>query len=102
MATHPKDSSAREAAEQIAISAIGFIASDPALMPRFLAISGIEASQIRQAAAEPGFFAGVLQFIMAHEPTLQGFCEATNTPPADVGAALRALPFGDYRFDIST
>ena len=89
-------------AEQLAIAALGFIAADPVLLPRFLAISGIEASQIRLAAREPGFLAGVLQFLMAHEPTLAAFCEASNTPPTHVAAALRALPFGDDRFEASS
>ncbi len=89
-------------AEALAISALGFVAAGPTLLPRFLALSGIEASQIRQAAGEPGFLAGVLQFILAHEPTLAAFCEATATEPARVSAALRALPFGDDHFEAST
>ena len=51
--------------------------------------------RIRRAAGEPGFLAGVLQFILAHEPTLLRFAEETGTPPAAVGKALRALPLGD-------
>lgn len=89
-------------AEQLAISALSFIAADPVLLPRFLAISGIDASQIRLAAREPGFLAGILQFLMAHEPTLAAFCEASNIPPASVAAALRALPFGDDSFEAMT
>ncbi len=92
----------RENAEALAIEALGFIASDPELLPRFLAITGIEAQAIRQAAREPGFLAGVLQFIAAHEPTLLQFSEQTGTPPQAVTAALRALPFGDERHDRST
>lgn len=84
-----------ESAEALAIRALAFIASDPELLPRFLAISGIEAGSIRNAAQEPGFLAGVLQFIAAHEPTLLRFCEETGTPPGSISAALRALPFGD-------
>ena len=61
-------------AEEMAIAALGFIAADPALLPRFLAITGIEAQAIRSAAREPGFLAGVLQFIVAHEPTLMRLC----------------------------
>ena len=90
------------AAEEVAVAALGFVAADPALLPRFLALSGIEASQIRRAASEPGFLAGVLQFVLAHEPTLAAFCEATGTEPARVSAALRALPFGDDRFEAQT
>ena len=91
----------QENAEALAIRALGFIAADPDLLPRFLAITGIDASAIRQAAREPGFLAGVLQFIAAHEPTLMRFSEESGTPPQDVGAALQALPFGDNRIERS-
>ncbi|HEY4191840.1 MAG TPA: DUF3572 domain-containing protein [Mesorhizobium sp.] len=86
--------SMQEEAEAVAVSALGFVAADPELLPRFLAITGIEASSIRQAAREPGFLAGVLQFILAHEPTLLRFAEETGMPPASIGRALRALPTG--------
>jgi hypothetical protein len=92
----------REEAEALAVNALAFVASDPELLPRFLAITGIEAGSIRQAAREPGFLAGVLQFILAHEPTLMRFAEETGTPPAAVGKALRALPSGDDNYEAST
>ena len=90
-----KSASMQDDAEATAIRALGFVAADPQLLPRFLAITGIEAGSIRRAAREPGFLAGVLQFILAHEPTLMRFAEETGTPPAAVGQALRALPAGD-------
>ena len=79
----------------MAIEALGFIAADPELLPRFLAITGIEATSIRRAAREPGFLAGVLQFILAHEPTLMRFAEETGIAPGSVRLRLRALPLGD-------
>lgn len=88
-----------DAAQELAIAALVFIAADPVLLPRFLDMSGIAATRIREAASEPGFLAGVLQFILAHEPTLTAFCAATDTQPARVSAALRILPFGDDRFE---
>ncbi len=88
-------------AEDLAIAALAFVASDPVLLPRFLSLTGIDAGQIRQAAGEPGFLAGVLQFIRAHEPTLAAFCEASGVSPESVTRALRALPFGDDRFEAS-
>jgi hypothetical protein len=90
-----KQSAIHEGAEAIAIQALGFIASDPDLLPRFLSITGIEASAIRHAAREPGFLAGVLQFVLAHEPTLLSFSQAANIAPGEVGRALRHLPLGD-------
>lgn len=97
-----READGREAAEQLAIAALAFVASDPQLLPRFLALSGIEAADIRRAAAIPGFLAGVLQFVAAHEPTLVRFAEETGNDPASVERALRLLPFGDERFDRST
>lgn len=91
-----------ERAEAIAVEALSFIASDPDLLPRFLALTGIEAGQIRQAAREPGFLAGVLQFVLAHEPTLMHFSEATGIPPQETATAREHLPFGDERWDIQT
>ncbi|MCV3240445.1 DUF3572 domain-containing protein [Mesorhizobium sp. ZC-5] len=97
-----KETTGRSDAEAIAISALGFVASEPELLQRFLAITGIEASAIRRAASEPGFLAGVLQFIVAHEPTLLRFAEATGTPPGAVLSAQRALPQGDDNYEGST
>lgn len=92
----------REAAEALAVQALGFIASDPALLPRFLAITGIEANQIRAAARQPGFLAGVMQFILAHEPTLLQFAQAAGIDPSEIGRAHNALPHGDDTYERST
>lgn len=78
-------------AEDVAVAALGFVAADPELLPRFLDLSGIDASAIRRAAAEPGFLAGVLDFIMAHEPTLIRFCEDSGIAPQHVAQARRTL-----------
>lgn len=91
---------AQKTAETIAVKALSFIASNPSLLPRFLALSGIEAGEIRKAAREPGFLAGVLAFVLAHEPTLTAFSEASGIAPQDVAAAQRALPFGEESWDI--
>ncbi|PSM20020.1 DUF3572 domain-containing protein [Nitratireductor sp. StC3] len=95
-------SASSPAAEALAIQALGFIAADPVLLPRFLALTGIEADAIRRAAAEPGFLAGVLNFLLAHEPTLTAFCQAHDIDPAAVGQAQRALPGGNDDFLAST
>lgn len=86
-----------DAAQAVAIQALGFIASDAELLPRFLALTGIEPAGIRDAAREPAFLAGVLQFVMAHEPTLLAFAERADLRPSAVGEALRALPGGEER-----
>ncbi|MBX3567209.1 MAG: DUF3572 domain-containing protein [Rhizobiaceae bacterium] len=98
----PKDVRPSADADTIAIAALGFVAADPVLLPRFLALTGIEASAIRQAASEPGFLAGVLRFVAAHEPTLLRFAEETGTPPQAVLRAMRALPGGGDSYMAST
>ena len=98
----PRVGLAREDAETLAIEALGFIAADSELLGRFLAVTGIEAADIRRAAASPGFLAGTLAFVAAHEPTLVAFAAAAGRKPDAVAAALRALPQGDDRFDRST
>lgn len=89
-------------AQSIAVSALVFVANDPVLLPRFLAITGIEASAIRTAAREPGFLAGVLGFILAHEPTVLAFAEQEGIAPRNVAEALKALPTGDSQYLAST
>jgi hypothetical protein len=96
------NASQREQAEEIAVAALGFLAVDSTLLPRFLALTGIEAHAIRQAAREPGFLAGVLQFVAAHEPTLLAFAEHANVRPEAVLQAMRALPRGDDRYEPSS
>lgn len=91
----------REDAERIAVNALSFVAGDPALLPRFLSITGIAAPAIRQAAREPGFLAGVLDFVLAHEPTLLQFSQAADLPAEKVLEARRALPNGDDQYDRS-
>jgi Protein of unknown function (DUF3572) len=81
-------------AQGLAIEALAWLAQDKDLLPRFLALTGIEASSIRQAAREPGFLAGVLQFFLSHEPTLMRFCEETGRDPAIIEKAASFLPGG--------
>lgn len=89
-------------AEAVGIRALAFVASDPDLLPRFLSVTGIDAGRIREAAREPGFLAGVLDFVLAHEPTVMAFAAASALDPSSLAAARRALPGGDERYLAST
>jgi hypothetical protein len=95
-------SASREAAEALAAEALGFIAADPELLSRFLAVTGIEATEIRAAARAPGFLAGVMSFVAAHEPTLIAFAAAADRQPSDITASIAALPGGSGQFERST
>ncbi len=78
-------------AENTAIAVLGWLASEPQLLNRFLALSGLELAQLRTAASDPGFLPGVLAFLMNHEPTLMAFSAATGTRPETVARAFNAL-----------
>jgi hypothetical protein len=81
----------REAAEMLAVQALGFIAEEPELLSRFLDTSGISVEAIRTAAAEPGFLAGVLEYMLADENLLRAFADRAGIDPAEVARASAAL-----------
>lgn len=91
----PKDS------HETAIAILGWLASEPEMLARFLALSGLQPNMLRQAVNDPGFLAGLTDFLMSHEPDLMAFCDATGTRPEDVEAAWHhysgpGLSSGEY------
>jgi Protein of unknown function (DUF3572) len=81
----------REAAETLAIKALGFIAGEPEALGRFLSISGIGPATLRRAAADPAFLAGVLDFFLADEPLLIAFASHAGIAPDGIARARRAF-----------
>ena len=92
MAEKGKDAGALEAdATDTAIDVLTWLAGEPEMMGRFLALTGLRIDNLRKSAGEPGFYLGLLDFLMNHEPTLIAYCEATGTKPATVARAHRTL-----------
>lgn len=79
-----KNSSISADAEETAIAVLGWLAGEPDMLGRFLALSGTRPDQLRQSVGDPAFMAGMLDFLMAHEPSLLAFCSATGTEPEAV------------------
>lgn len=92
----PGKSLSVEEAQGIATEALLQLSRDPEQIGRFLAFSGIGPDMIRDAAAEPGFLAGVLEFYMMDEALLLAFCENANLRPTMMAAARYALAGGDH------
>lgn len=86
-----------EAAEELAISALAYLAGNPDALGRFLSLSGIGPADLRAAAREPGFLAGVLEFFLADESLLLSFVEEARVRPTMMAAAHHALA-GDSEF----
>jgi hypothetical protein len=82
---------AKEAAEMLAVQALAFVGEEPERLTGFLAASGIEVGQIRNAAREPRFLVGVLEHMLADESLLLAFAVSAGIDPAAVGRARDAL-----------
>ncbi|WP_062202778.1 DUF3572 domain-containing protein [Aureimonas sp. AU12] len=78
-------------AAALAIEALSFIAGDSLLFNRFLRLTGLELENLRQAADDPSFLAGVLDFILGDERTLEEFAAHAGLPPQRVAAARHVL-----------
>ena len=57
----------REAAETLAIAALGYLAAEPEQLGGFLAATGIGPEQIRKAARDREFLSGVLDYFSGDE-----------------------------------
>ncbi len=86
----------RDEAENVAVSAFAFITSDEERMGRFLAVSGLRPDTIRSAASEPGFFAGILDYVASDEPLLIALAKELNTKPEHVMAAHWTLSPSEF------
>ncbi len=80
-----------EQALTIALRALSYTVGDEKLLPRFMALSGLDAAGLRAAAGDPDSLAGVLDFLLANEPDLIAFCEACDLAPELPAAAYRCL-----------
>ena len=90
----------RQAAEIVAIQALSFVASDVALLGRFLAESGIGPETLRASAADPRFLAGVLDFVLREETTAKEFAASAGFEPRTIAAAREALGEPDWERDV--
>jgi hypothetical protein len=81
-----------EAAEIVALKGLAWLAAMPDDIGRFVNISGVEAGELRERASEPEFLAAVMDFLLADDKLLTGFCDTENFDPQDIHRARRALP----------
>lgn len=83
----------------IAIGALSYFATEPKIMDRFFALTGVEATSLRDAAGTPGFVTGVLDFVLSDEALLEAVAAEQETSPAaiaDVRARLERRPDEDW------
>ena len=81
----------RNAAELVAIAALGYLAADPHHLERFLSLSGLDPSELRASATNPGFLAGVLDFLLEDESLLLAFAADQGLQPERIVRARARL-----------
>jgi hypothetical protein len=85
----------REPAETLALRALAWIAADDDLLGRFLGASGAAPGDLVAGAADPGFLAAVLEFVLTDDSLVMGFCDAAGYPYSAPLEARSALPGGE-------
>ena len=80
-----------EQAEILAIGALSFLAADGEALARFLRLSGLTPENLRSAAAEPGFLAGLLDYFLANEALLVDYARDADIAPEEIARARAAL-----------
>lgn len=82
----------KEAAEAIAIRAVGFIAGRETLMLRFMALTGLSIEDVKARLGEPETLGAALDFILFEEALVLEFAAAIEVGPEVPAAARRLLP----------
>jgi hypothetical protein len=85
-----------DAAEALAVAAFSAITGDEERMSRFMAISGLRPDTIREAAASPRFFAGILDYVVSDEALLIGLATELNVKPERLMGAHMALSPSEF------
>lgn len=83
-----------EAAEVLALKAVGWLAGNEDLLPVFLGATGATVQDLTERTDDPDFLASVLDFIALDDAWLVGFCAQERIPPEAPAEARRALPGG--------
>jgi len=84
----------REQAEDIAIKALGWLASEPEQLQHFCNSTGASPDDILKRAQEPEFLGFVLDFLLLDDSTILTFAGEAEIQPESVQTARYALEGG--------
>jgi hypothetical protein len=86
-----KSPQTREKAEILALEVLTWLAGQEDGLRRFLDQSGIDAPALKAGAGSPETGMAVLDFLLANEDLLLGFCESAAVEPQALHMALHRL-----------
>lgn len=84
-----------ERAEQIAILALTWLATNEDILPVFLGSTGANAEELRAQAENPAFLGSVLEFITMDDAWVIEFCDLEGLKYDDPLRARYGLPGGE-------
>lgn len=77
--------------EEIALQALAYIAWNAHELRDFLAVTGLEATTVRQAATTPAFLSGVLDYVVSEPAVLRTIAGRLRVPEDEIHQARREL-----------
>ena len=80
-----------EDAAALALRALAATLGEPKRAERFLALTGLDAGELRARAGEPSLLAATIAFLESHEPDLMAVADEIGSTPAALVAAGREL-----------
>ena len=84
-----------DAAQAVALQALGWIAASDDMMPVFLGSTGASLDDVRAQAGDAAFLGSVLDFVMMDDAWVVGFCDAQDLSYEVPMRARASLPGGD-------
>jgi hypothetical protein len=77
--------------QTLALQALAWTLGDDMRASRLLAVTGLDAENLRDALSDPATLDGVLGFLEAHQPDLIGCAAALGVKPEDLVSARERL-----------
>ncbi len=91
----PNSENRAEMARQTALLALGYLAGEEERLNRFMALTGLDRSNVADLLEENGFHLAILDHLSSDEALLLDFVSEYGLPPESIGAARRALGGGE-------
>lgn len=88
---HKRSPMTVERAEEIAATALAFLATDVSQLTRFLSASGLSPEALRRGASSRRTLAAVLDYLSDDESLLLVFASSAALSPAEIGPARDIL-----------
>ena len=80
-----------DAAAELLLRALAATLGEPRRAERFLALTGLDADELRRRAGDTSLLGALLDFLESHEPDLVAVAEDVGVTPAKLMAARAGL-----------